>query len=429
MATQAFDPGETALANRVGWRLMPLLVVLFLVAFIDRQNVGFAKLTMLADTRMSEQSYALGASLFFIGYLLLEIPSTLALHRFGARLWIGRIIFTWGLATVALGFTTNATMFYVLRFLLGAAEAGFYPGVLYYLTLWFPRAHRVRMLGVFTLGSALGNMLGAGISGPLLDLNGAWGLAGWQWVFIGTGGPAVLLTLAVFRCLPSTPADARFLTDSEKATLASALARDASVTQPAATAPWACLADPKIYGFAILYMLMSTTQYGVTYWMPTVVKGFGVSGSVNGLLNAIPWALAAVMLLIVPRRLQGDVSVLRAVAAIAGVGAVAFVTCTLLHVDRQRYLALCVGVPCISLLYPCFWTLPPRFFAGARAAASLAAINSIGNLGGFFGQNLMPRAKEWTGSAVGAMWVPATCLFVLCCAALAGRIVLRRRPA
>ena len=417
---------ETKLANRVGWRLMPLLVVLFLVAFIDRQNVGFAKLTMLADTGMSEAAYGLGASLFFIGYLLFEIPSTLALHRFGARVWIGRIIFTWGLATVLLGFTANAKMFYSLRFLLGAAEAGFYPGVVYYLTLWFSRVHRVRMLGVFTLGSALGNMLGAAVSGPLLDLNGALGLAGWQWVFIGTGVPAVALTAVVLAYLPSAPRDAKFLTEDEKAAIATSLARDAGETRPVAARPWVCLADPKVYGFALIYLLMATTQYGVTYWMPTVVKGFGVTASVNGLLNMIPWGLAAIVLLVIPRRLKGDSAVFKAVAAIGLFGAVAFLASALLQGDRERYVALCLGIPCISLMYPCFWTLPPRFFAGARAAASLAAINSIGNLGGFFGQNLMPRAKEWMGSAGGAMVVPATCQLVLSLTALAAFILFRR---
>ena len=422
---------EAQLANRIGWRLMPLLVILFLVAFIDRQNVGFAKLTMLADTGMSETAYGLGASLFFIGYLLFEIPSTLALHRFGARLWIGRIIFTWGLATVLLGFTANAKMFYSLRFLLGAAEAGFYPGVLYYLTLWFPRVHRMRMLGVFTLGSALGNMLGAMVSGPLLDLNGALGLAGWQWVFLGTGVPALLLTVVVFVYLPSSPAEAKFLTAEEKAAIAAALARDAGESRPAQGRPWVCLGDPNVYGFALIYMLMATTQYGVTYWMPTVVKGFGVTASVNGLLNMIPWALAAVMLLVIPRRLKTDLAVFKAVAVIAFVGAMAFLASVLIRSDRERYFALCLGVPCISLLYPCFWTLPPRFFSGARAAASLAAINSIGNLGGFFGQNLMPRAKEWLGSAASAMLVPATCLMVLSITAVVAFVRFRRvrRPA
>ena len=414
------------LANRVGWRLMPLLALLLLVAFIDRQNVGFAKLTMLTDTGMSEAAYGLGASLFFIGYLIFEIPSTLALHRYGARVWIGRIIFTWGLATLLLGFTTNAKMFYSLRFLLGAAEAGFYPGVLYYLTLWFPRIHRVRMLGILTLGSALGNMLGAALSGPLLDLNGALGLAGWQWVFIGTGVPAVLLTGVVFAYLPSSPREAKFLNAEEKAAIANALAREAGDARPVQDRPWACLADPKVYGFAVIYMFLAIAHYGATYWMPTVVKGFGVTATVNGLLNMVPWALAAAMLLLVPRRLRGDAAIFKGVSVIGLIGGLAFLSCVLLQDNRLRFLALCAGAPCISLMYPCFWTLPPRFFSGARAAASLAAINSIGNLGGFFAQNLMPRAKVWTGSAVGALLVPATCLLVLSVVALAAFVLYRR---
>ncbi|MDB6094948.1 MAG: Major facilitator superfamily 1 transporter [Verrucomicrobia bacterium] len=413
--------------KRVGRRLMPLLVLLLLVAFIDRQNVGFAKLTMLVDTGMSEAVYALGASLFFVGYLIFEIPSTLALHRYGARAWIGRIIFTWGLATVLLGFTANVGMFYFLRFMLGAAEAGFYPGVLYYLTLWFPQSHRARVLAIFTLGSALGNMSGAMISGPLLDLNGALGLAGWQWVFIGTGVPAIALTAVVFAFLPSSPADAKFLSDEEKAMIATALARDTDSAKPAHGNPLACLADPRVFGFALVYSMLAIAHYGATYWMPTVVKGFGVTASVNGMLNMIPWGLAACMLLLIPRRLRSDLAVLKAVSVIGFIGMTAFLASILLPENWQRFTALCIGAPCISLMYPCFWTLPPRFFSGARAAASLAAINSIGNLGGFLGQNLMPRVKEWSGTTIGAMFVPAAGLMGLSLAAFTAFLIFRRR--
>jgi len=417
---------DNSLLNRIAWRLMPLLVASFLIAFVDRQNVGFAKLTMLAGTGMTEAAYGLGASLFFIGYLVFEIPSSLALHRFGARRWIARIMLTWGLANVLLMYAKNAPTFSALRFLLGAAEAGFYPGVIVYLGLWFPAAYRTRVLGIFTLGSALGNMLGALTGGLLLSLNGVLGLAGWQWVFLGTGLPAMALAAIVFIWLPALPAEAGFLTPEEKLALAAELAREAAA-RPAETGhPLACLSDPRVYGFALLYMLMSTAQYGVTYWMPTVVKGFGVGPAINGLLTMIPWALAATALLLVPSRLKGDRSVFRAVASIGVFGTLAFTASILPLPPGWRFLALCLGGPCISLMYPCFWTFPSRCFSGARAAAGIAAINSIGNLGGFLAQNLMPHVQVWTGSVTGPMIVPAACQAGLAAAALIA--LLRLRP-
>ena len=419
---------ERQLMSRVAWRLMPLLVLMFLVAFIDRQNVGFAKLQMVKDLGLSEAAYGLGASLFFIGYLLFEVPSTLALHRFGARTWLARIIGTWGLLTVVLAFTANGPMFYGLRFLLGVAEAGFYPGVIYYLTLWFPKAYRIRVLGIFTLGSAMGNMVGALIGGPLLDLDGVLGLAGWQWVFLVTGIPAVLLTFAALKFLPNGPQDARFLNDAEKSWLTEAVRRDTPETAKHGN-PIAALWDYRVLLFALAYMMMSTSQYGVTYWMPTVVKGFGVSGTTNGLLNTIPWALATLMLLWLPGRLRRDAVVFRAVMALTGIGVLCFFASTQLPVNWMRFLALMLGVPCISLLYPCFWSLPPRFFQGARAAASIAAINSIGNLGGFFGQNLMPWVGQVTGSSIAPMLVPTACLALLGAGTvIASRYLANDRP-
>lgn len=418
---------EQALMRRLGWRLMPLLILLFLTSFIDRQNVGFAKLQMLTDLHMSEAAYGLGASLFFIGYLLFEVPSALGLQRYGARIWLARIICTWGLVTILLAFTSSTAMFYVLRFLLGVAEAGFYPGAIFYITIWFPKSYRIRMLGFFTLGSTLGNMLGGLINGPLLDLNGTLGFAGWQWVFIGSGIPAVLLTFAVLAYLPSSPETASFLTDEDRKLLAAAHAREPS-TATTHGRPWAALWDPRVLGFALIYMLMSTSLYGVTYWLPTVVRSFGVTSTVNGLLNMIPWGIGAVLLMILPGYLRHDRVVFRAAALITLLGMACFTASVLLTDHTQRFIALAIGGPCISLLYPCFWSLPPRFFSGARAAASIAAINSIGNLGGFFAQNLMPWVGEKTHSTGGPMLVPAACLAVLCIGAITASLVMGKAP-
>ena len=419
---------EDRLIGRLIWRLMPLLTVMFLVSFIDRQNVGFAKLQMVAALNTTEIAYGFASSLFFIAYLVFEIPSTLAVHKYGARIWMARIMLTWGIVTVLQGFCQSLTQFNILRCLLGVAEAGLYPGILFYMTLWFPQRHRTRVLGLFTLGSACANALGSLLGGPLLDLDGTFGLAGWQWVFIATGAAPIILTFIVWKFLPSGPAEAKFLSPAEKTWLAERLAaeKETGVTEGN---PYAALWDWRVLGFALIYMMMSTSLYGVSYWLPTVVKGFGVNSTVNGLLNTIPWAFSACMLAWLPARLRRDRVMLRAVTIIAICGIACFVASTQLPSNELRFLALILGAPCIQLLYPCFWSMPPRFFGGARAAASLAAINSIGNLGGFWGQNLMPYVAKATGSTILPMLVPAACLTVLGVAAFVARQTLGDEPA
>ena len=419
---------EDRLVNRLIWRLMPLLTIMFLVSFIDRQNVGFAKLQMVSALGTTEGAYGFASSLFFIAYLVFEIPSTLAMHKYGARFWMARIMLTWGIVTILQGFFHSVLAFQILRCLLGIAEAGLYPGILFYLTLWFPQRHRTRVLGVFTLGSACANALGSLIGGPLLDLDGLFGLAGWQWVFIATGAPPVILAFFVLKYLPSSPTEAKFLSAPEKTWLIGRLASEKTSTATEGN-PYAALVDWRVLGFALIYMMMSTSLYGVSYWLPTVVKGFGVSATTNGLLNTIPWAFSAFMLAWLPGRLRREQTMLGAVVLIAVCGIAVFVASTQLTSNTLRFLALIVGAPCIQLLYPCFWSLPPRFFSGARAAASLAAINSIGNLGGFWGQNLMPWIATSTKSNILPMLLPAACLTVLGAAALVARVKLSERRA
>lgn len=410
---------EPRVMSKIAWRLMPTLVVMFLISFIDRQNVGFAKLQMVHSLNMTEAAFGLASSLFFIGYLLFEVPSTLALHRFGARVWLARIMLTWGLITVAMGFTTSMPVFCGLRFLLGVAEAGLYPGAIYYMTLWFPQSYRARVLGIFTLGSALANMLGSLVGGWLLSLSGIGGLAGWQWVFIATGLPAVIVGILVFRLLPTSFREARFLSDHEKAIVGAALEREAPL-RAEHSQPWKALLDPRVILFAATYMMMSTSLYGVTYWLPTLVKSFGVASGTNGLLSMLPWALAVVLLIWLPPKLRRAKSLLRTIGIVALLAATGFVLSLVLPTTPLRFIALVLGGACIPLIYPCFWSMPPRYFTGARAAASVAAINSIGNLGGFFGQNLMPLAGKLTGTAFGPMIVPIVCLSVLGIGALVG---------
>ena len=310
---------ETRLIQRLIWRIMPIVVICYLAAVIDRSNVGFAKLQMVGDLKLTEVAYGFGASLFFIGYVAFEIPSTYAVHRYGARAWFARIMFTWGLSTILLAFTSSVSMFYVLRFLLGVAEAGFFPGAIFYLTLWFPHKYKARALGYLLLGSAFGNMLGSLIGGFLLDLNGTLGLAGWQWIFLVTGIPPIVLTAVVILFLPNTPASADFLSDEEKRWLASEIDKG-SVAPVGLGNPLRVLADWRVLLFSLVYILILICQYGVGYWLPTIVKGFGVSGTLNGLVSAIPWGLSGLALLWVPSRLKQHGLVLTTFAVIALIG-------------------------------------------------------------------------------------------------------------
>ncbi|MDB5515873.1 MAG: Major facilitator superfamily 1 transporter [Tardiphaga sp.] len=419
--------GGTAVMNRIMWRIMPLVMGMMMLSVIDRSNVGYAKLQMASDLGMSETLYGLASSLFFIGYSLFEVPSALAAHRFGARVWFARILLTWGLLTVALGFTMSGSVFAAVRFLVGVAEAGAYPGIIFYLTLWFPKRYRVQAVALLTIGSPLGNMFGSLFGGAFLDLNGLFGLAGWQWVFIVTGAPALILFVLILRYLPDNPLKADFLKPAEKAWLADELSRD-EIASTLHTNPLRVLIDLRVWWFALVYTMITLSLYGIIYWLPTVVKGFGATGTQNGLLNALPWAVAAIVLIWLPRHLREHRTVLVGMALIALCGMAAFFTSTLLTVNWMRYVALAVGTPCVSLLFPCFWYLPSQIFKGAHAAAAIAAISTIGSLGGFAAQNLMPWVAQWTGSALAAMSVPATSLALLAASALIMLATWRVKP-
>lgn len=411
------DRDGDALMYRVMWRIMPLIVALMMLSVIDRSNVSYAKLQMVSGLGMSETAYGLASSLFFIGSLVFEVPSALAAHRFGARLWFARILLTWGVLTVLLGFTFSGSVFAALRFLIGAAEAGAYPGIIFYLTLWFPKRYRVQAVALMTIGSPLGNMFGSLFGGLLLNLDGALGLAGWQWVFIATGLPAVLLFVLIVKYLPNGPQDAGFISDREKSWLAAELSRG-EVSRALHTNPLRVLIDWRVWAFSLVYSMITLALYCVIYWLPTVVKGFGATSTQNGLLNSLPWAMVALMLLWIPRHLREHRSVLVGMALIALCGAAAFVLSTWLADNWMRYALFVLGTPCISLMFPCFWYLPSQIFKGAHAAAAMAAITTLGSLGGFLSQNLMPWVAHWSGSALAAMIVPAMSLALLSLSAI-----------
>jgi MFS family permease len=421
------DRDGDALMYRIMWRIMPLMVAFMMLSVIDRSNVSYAKLQMVSGLGMSETAYGLASSLFFIGSLIFEVPSALAAHRFGARFWFARILLTWGLLTVLLGFTFSGSLFAAVRFLIGAAEAGAYPGIIYYLTLWFPKRYRVQALALMTIGSPLGNMFGSLFGGLLLNLDGVLGLGGWQWVFIATGLPAVVLFALIVTYLPNGPQEARFINEREKSWLAGELARG-EISQTLHTNPLRVLLDWRVWAFSAVYSLITLSLYCVIYWLPTVVKGFGATSTQNGLLNSLPWAAVALTLMWIPRHLREHRSVLIGMALIALTGAAAFLMSTMLPENWMRYVAFVLGTPCISLMFPCFWYLPSQIFKGAHAAAAMAAITTLGSLGGFLSQNVMPWVAHWSGSALAAMIVPSMGLALLSLSAIVMLAAWRSPP-
>lgn len=392
-------------------RLMPLLGLMYLIAYIDRQNISYAKLQMVGDLGLSETAYGLGASLFFLGYFLFEVPSNVILERVGARRWFARIMLTWGLITIGLGFTQNTAMFYALRFLLGVAEAGFFPGVLFALTLWFPQSHRPRMIGWFMIASAVANAVGAAIGGALLDLDGLLGLKGWQWVFVATGLPALALAVVVLRILPDGPERAPWLSREGRDWLARTLAFEREAGgQVEHGNPFAALLDRRVWMLASVYIAFPLAAYGLSYWLPTVVRSFDVSNTLNGLINIIPWVVTAFALWWVPRRAARSGDQVWHVVVPGLVAAAALVLSVVLPGAALKFACLCVAAAGVFSAQPVFWSLPATFLKGASAAAGIAAINSVGNLGGFIAQNAVPLIRDRTGSDLAPMYFLAACL-------------------
>ncbi|GAB2893335.1 MFS transporter [Paraburkholderia jirisanensis] len=391
-----------ALAGKVMRRLLPFLLLMYVLAFLDRANIGFAQKALQHDTGLSNGAFAFGAGVFFIGYALFEVPSNLLLHRVGARLWMCRIMVTWGLVSAAMCFAHSPQSFYVLRFLLGVAEAGFFPGVIYYLTHWFPQAARARAIGVFYFGAPLAFMFGSPLSGFLLDLHGALGLAGWQWMFIVEGALASLVGIWAFWYLDNRPADARWLTAGERETLAAALADDARAA--AAHGPHnlrTALFDRRVLLLSLIYLLIQISVYGVIFYLPQQVAALlGTSvGLQVGCVTAVPWICALAVTWFVPRyadRSGGHRGLAVALLVVAGFGIGAS---GLLHSPLFALFALCCAASGFIAAQPLFWTFPTRYLTGAAAAGGIALINSLGGIGGFIAPTLRTGAERAFSSA------------------------------
>jgi len=318
---------------------------------------------------------------------------------------------SWGCVTIALAYTQNTAMFYSLRFLLGACEAGFFPGVLYLLTLWFPFSYRAEMVGSFMLFSAVANAIGAPIGGMLLDLDGLLGMKGWQWVFITTGLPAVMIGIVTLFYLDDRPETARFLKADEKEWLHRTLANEDSALQKTSHEnPFKVLLDTRVMLMSLYYVAFPLAAYGLSYWLPTIVKEFGVSNTANGFINIIPWVLVAVALWYNPRLAAKYGKETPFIVGPALIGAACLVLSVYVPGNALKFAFLCIAAVGIFSPQPVLWSLPSKFLTGASAAAGLAAINSVGNLGGFIAQNVVPWIRDATGSTIAPMLFLAACL-------------------
>lgn len=386
-ATRASGSLEARAIRKITWRLIPFLMLLYFVAFLDRINVGFAALTMNKEIGLTAQMFGLGSGIFFLGYFAFEVPSTVILHKVGARFWIGRVMITWGLVSVAMAFTRGPISFYVLRFLLGLAEAGFFPGIILYLSYWFPSHHRSAVTAMFMAAAPMAGLIGSPVSGALMGLNGLMGLHGWQWLFLVEGIPALVLGLVTFRFLTDRPADAAWLTAEERNWLTQAiLAEQAAIKDPRSHSAWRALMDWKVLALSLAYFGTSAGLYTIGFWAPLIVKGLGFSVFKIGFLVAIPNLIAVVGMVLWSRNSDrtGErywhaaiacviAAVGMAMAARAGSSAILAIT------------GLSLTAFGVSAAKPPLWSLPTMFFGGTAAAASIGLINSLGTLGGFVG--------------------------------------------
>ena len=397
---EAADELERRVVRKVAWRLMPLLCACFVAAFIDRVNVGFAKLEMLPALGLTQAEYAFGAGIFFVGYFVFEVPSNLALVRFGARRWIARIMLVWALVSASMALVTGPRSFHALRFLLGAAEAGFFPGVIYYLTVWFPRMYRGRAVSSFMMAAVFSFVLGSPLSGWLLD-HPQFGLAGWQWLFVVEAVPSFVLGLVVLARLPDGPADARWLSEEERRWLIERLATERAEQSREGTLPLGrALRDPRILVFSLIYFLNVVGGYGLDFFAPTLLARAlpDASSSLLGLVAAIPPIVALPFMVFYGRRADAtrDYAGHVAFAAFAfalGLAALAMPAPAAVVVASMT---VCVAARW-SLIGP-FWSLPTSILAGAAAAGGIAWINSLGNLGGHLGPVLLAGLAGPEGS-------------------------------
>ena len=428
-ATPAFSLLEQRAIRKITWRLIPFLMLLYFVAFLDRINIGFAALTMNKDVGLTSQMFGLGAGIFFLGYFVFEVPSTVILHHVGARFWIGRVMITWGLVSVAMAFTRGPISFYILRFLLGLAEAGFFPGTILYLSYWFPANHRSAVTAMFMAAAPVAGFVGSPVSGALMQLDGLLGLRGWQWLFLLEGIPALVLGFITFRVLTDRPADAEWLTDDERDWLSSTIQQEqADIKDARNHSAWRALADWKVLALSLAYFGTSAGLYTIGFWAPLIVKGLGFSVFRVGLLVAIPNLIAVVGMVLWSRSSDrtGERYWHAAVACLIGAMGMAVAA----RAGSSAFLAiggLSLTAFGVGAAKPPLWCLPTTFFAGTAAAASIGLINSLGTLGGFAGPYMIGSTNGASGNFTRGLYLVGGTLIVSAFTIVIMRLVVHRQ--
>ena len=408
-----------SLYSKITWRLIPLLFICYIIAYIDRINIGFVKLQLQGvlgvDERVFGSVYGLGAGLFFIGYFLFEVPSNLILQRVGARIWIARIMIVWGIISPLMMFIHSPAGFYLARFFLGVAEAGFYPGVILYLTYWFPDKERAHTIALFATGTVIAGIVGSPLSGFILELHGLGGLEGWQWLFILEGIPAVILGLVVIFVLPDRPGNARWLSPSEKAWIQIRLDEDMLKSKgPAHLRLSEVFMSGRIWALCFIYFLLTVGIYGYEMWLPSIIKEFsGLSYSIVGLINAIPYLIAIVVMLIIGYHSDKTGERRWHVAAAAFAAAAGFCFSAFLQNPFMAMLALVIALVGLKSAMGPFWALSSTFLSGTAAAGGIALINSVGNLGGFVGPTLVGVITDRTGNIRISLWILGGALLLM----------------
>jgi ACS family tartrate transporter-like MFS transporter len=370
------------------------MMLLYLVNYIDRVNVGFAALTMNKDLGFTPAIYGFGAGIFFFSYSLSQVPANLIFDRLGARRWIFAILLVWGIISAANALVRSPSSFYVLRFLLGVAESGFFPGMIFYITLWFPQSYRARFIALFYTAVPMAFVIGGPFASVLLPMEGIAGLHGWQWLFVIEGLPACLLAFLVWKVLPDSPAQASWLTQEEKAVVAVRLAKEERAEH---TNAWLALRDPRVVALGVASFGIGVGEYGVQLWLPQIVRSMGFSTTETGLVIAIPYAISVVALVVWGRLSDKAHERSWFVALPLFLGAAGLITATVAQSQAIALVAITAAV--IGIIAPVgpFWTLPPSFLGGSAAAASIGLVRTIGSFGGFVGPVIVGLLRESTG--------------------------------
>ena len=408
------DNIERATIRKVARRLLPLVFLLYLLSLIDRVNLGFAALTMNKDLGLTPYSYSLGVAAFFFGYIPCEVPSNLILERFGARLWIGRIAITWGLIASAMALVSDQTSFVVVRFLLGVAEAGLFPGMLLYLTYWFPNAYRARVNAALVLAIPTSGALGAPLATSLLELDGLFGMEGWKWMFLLEGVPTVVLGFFVLRYLTDRPANADWLGAEQRTWLEVTLERERAMVEAVHSrlSVWRGLVDPRVLALCLAYFAFGTVSYSLGYFLPLIVKGWGISNFFVGWTIAIPEVIGIIAMItgswatdrIADKRWCLVGLMLLCTIGWSGMGFLATSMWALIFVAITE-----IG---IGIARPMFWTVPPMFLSRAAMAGAIALISVFANFGGIFGPVVIGWLKTTTGSFSGGLYYVAAVTLV-----------------